>query len=69
MVWSHAGRAVWYRTNDALPFLMPMKSIPSPVSVAGRLFAGESFPDGAGMQDVDADAWFYPTQAERIGTL
>jgi Zn-dependent peptidase ImmA (M78 family) len=69
MVWSHAGRAVWYRTNDALPFLMPMKSLPSPVSIAGRIFAGESFPDGAGMQDVDADAWFYPSQAQRIGAL
>jgi Zn-dependent peptidase ImmA (M78 family) len=69
MVWSHAGRAVWYRANDALPFLMPMKSLPSPVSIAGRIFAGESFPDGAGMQEVDADAWFYPSQAARIGTL
>jgi Zn-dependent peptidase ImmA (M78 family) len=69
MVWSHAGRAVWYRTNDALNLIMPMKSLPSPVSVAGRLFGGESFPDGAGMQDVDADAWFYPSHAERIGTL
>jgi len=69
MVWSLAGKAVWYRTNDALPFLMPLKSLPSPVSIAGRLFAGKSIPDEAGMQEVDADAWFYPSQAERIGTL
>lgn len=69
MVWSLASKAVWYRTNDALPFLMPLKSLPSPMSVAGRLFAGESFPDDAGIQEVDADAWFYPSQAERIGTL
>lgn len=69
MVWSHAGGAVWYRANDALPFLMPVKSLPSPVSIAGRLFGGETFPDGAGMQEVDADAWFYPSNAGRIGTL
>ncbi len=69
MVWSHGAKTVWYRTNDALPFLMPVKSLPSPVSIAGRLFAGESFPVGVGMQEVDADAWFYPSQAGRIGTL
>jgi hypothetical protein len=48
---------------------MPLKSLPSPESVAGRLFGGETFPEGAGMQEVDADAWFYPGQAARIGTL
>jgi Zn-dependent peptidase ImmA (M78 family) len=69
MVLSREGRGAWYRTNDALPFLMPLKSLPSPVSIAGRLFGGETFPEGAGMQEVDADAWFYPSQAARIGTL
>ena len=69
MVLSREGRAHWYRTNDALQFLMPLKSLPSPVSIAGRLFAGESFPDGVGMQEVDADAWFYPSNAALIGTL
>jgi hypothetical protein len=37
-------------------FRMPLKSLPSPLSIAGPLIAGESFPDGAGMQEVDADA-------------
>jgi hypothetical protein len=60
MVLSREGKASWYGTNDALPCLMSLKSLPSPVSIAGRLFAGESFPDGVGMQEVDADAWFYP---------
>lgn len=69
MVWSHADKAVWYRTNDALPFLMPVKSLPLPRSIAARLFAGESFPPEAGMQEVDADVWFYPDRAERIGAL
>ncbi len=69
MVWSEAGMAVWYRTNEALPLLMPTNSLPSPVSIAGRLFAGESFPPNAGMQQVEADAWFYPDKAERIGAL
>jgi hypothetical protein len=69
VVWSLAGKAVWYRTNDALPFPMLLKSLPSPVSIAGRLFVGESFPDGTGMQAVDADAWFSPGQAAHIGTL
>jgi Zn-dependent peptidase ImmA (M78 family) len=69
MVLSREGTALWYRTNDALPFLMPLKSLPSPVSIAGRLFAGESFPDGMGLQEVDADAWFYPSNAALIGTL
>lgn len=69
MVLSREGRGAWYRTNDALPYLMPLKSLPSPVSFAGRLFGGETFPEGAGMQEVDADTWFYPSQATRIGTL
>lgn len=67
MVWSHAGKAAWYRTSDMLPFKLPFRRLPSPASVAARLFAGETFPPG--MHEVEADAWFYPSQADRIGTL
>jgi hypothetical protein len=67
MVWTRAGRAVWYRTSDTLPFRLPLQELPAQPSVAGRLFAGESFPEG--MQQVDAHLWFDPGPAGRIGTL
>jgi Zn-dependent peptidase ImmA (M78 family) len=67
MVWSKAGRAVWYRTSDNLPFKLPLRDLPAAGSVAGRIFAGEE--PLPGPEEVDADLWFYPSQAQRIGLL
>ena len=67
IVWSAGGKSIWYRTNEALPFLMPVKSLPWPSSIAARLFAGET--TEGGMRQVDTDAWFYNSTAERMGAL
>lgn len=67
MVWSEAGKAVWYRTSDSLPFKLPVQDLPAPASVAGRLFAGELIVSGA--EEVDSDLWFYPSQAQRVSVL
>ena len=69
MVWSQTGKASWYRTNEALPFLMPVKSLPSSASIAKGLFTGKHLAFESGMQEVDADAWFYPSDADRIVAL
>lgn len=67
IVWSVSGKSVWYRTNEALPFPMAVKSLPWPSSMAAKLFAGETVQGG--MRQVDADTWFYSSTAERIGLL
>jgi hypothetical protein len=67
MVWSRAGRAVWYRTSDTLPVELPLQDLPVQSSLAGHLFSGRS--RAPGMQQVDAHLWFYPRQASRIRTL
>jgi Zn-dependent peptidase ImmA (M78 family) len=67
MVWSQAGKATWYRTSEALPVKLPLSDLPAPLSVAGRLFAGEEIIRGA--EEVEADLWFYPGFARRIKLL
>jgi Zn-dependent peptidase ImmA (M78 family) len=67
IVWSRSGRAVWYRTSDAVPFKLPLRDLPAPGSVAGRIFAGEEVVPGP--EEVDAELWFYPSQAERVELL
>lgn len=67
MVWSQAGKALWYRTSEALPFKLPLQDLPAPLSVAGRIFAGQQIVSGS--EEVDPDLWFYPSQAERISLL
>jgi hypothetical protein len=67
MVWSQEGKAVWYRTSEALPFKLPLKDLPAPLSVAGRIFAGQEIVSGS--EEVDPDLWFYPSQAQRISLL
>jgi len=67
MIWSRSGRGIWYRTSDALPLKLPLHDLPFAASVAGRIFAGaETSP---GPEEVPADLWFYPSQAERIDLL
>ncbi len=67
MVWSQAGKAIWYRTSEALPFKLPLRDLPAPGSIAGRVFAGEEIISGA--EEVEADLWFYPSHARRISLL
>jgi Zn-dependent peptidase ImmA (M78 family) len=67
MVWSQEGKAVWYRTSEALPLKLPLKDLPAPPSVAGRIFAGQEIVSGP--EEVDPDLWFYPSQAQRINLL
>ncbi len=67
MVWSRAGRAVWFATSNNLTAELPMHNLPVAASLAGRLFAGK--PVAAGMQRVDANMWFSSDGADRIKTL
>ncbi|MGA2328482.1 MAG: ImmA/IrrE family metallo-endopeptidase [Bryobacteraceae bacterium] len=67
MVWSEAGKAVWYRTSEALPYKLPLRDLPTEQSIAGRLCAGKEVTSRA--DKVDPQLWFYPSQAERISLL
>lgn len=67
MIWSQAGKAIWYRTSDSLPFKLPVRDLPAPTSVAGRLFDGEQIVSGA--EEVEADLWFYQSHAQQISIL
>jgi hypothetical protein len=64
LIWSMAGRAVWYRTSKELRLPLPMQDLPAAGSVAGKLFVGKRVTSG--MQQVDPQMWFYSDHAARI---
>lgn len=66
MIWSHNGKAIWYRTSDALPIQLPLQELPAPQSLAGKLFAGKPTSTSA---QIDPHLWCNPPDAERIHTL
>jgi Zn-dependent peptidase ImmA (M78 family) len=66
MIWSRDGKAIWYRTSDALPARLWLDDLPAPQSLAGRFFAGQQTPNAT---KVDAQFWFNPPDAELIQTL
>jgi len=67
MVWSQSDRTVWYHASGTFPFLLTLSDLPTPQSVAGRLFAG-----GEGTVDfveIHPDAWLNRKDAERVSCL
>jgi len=67
MVWSKAGKAVWYHRSDTFPFYISMSAVPASESVAGRLFRGK--PVSAGPQVVSPELWLDLGDAEPVKLL
>lgn len=67
MVWSKAGKAVWYHRSDTFPFYISMSAAPASESVAGRLFRRK--PASAGPQVVSPELWLDLRDAERVRLL